>query len=73
MCFCSTSRMPISSSTRRSWGDSGRVSHWAGSCSARETGLGLCGVLCGLALERGGEAPLGLSAEVHARTWRVSN
>ena len=49
------------------------MSHWAGSCSARETGLGLCGVLCGLALERGGEAPLGLSAEVHARTWRVSN
>ena len=64
--------MPISSSTRRSWGDSGRVSHWAGSCSARATGLGLCGVLCGLALERGEEAPLGLSAEVHARTWRVS-
>jgi len=49
------------------------VSHWAGSRSDR-AGLGLLGLygmLYGLALERGGEAALGLSAVVHARTWRV--
>lgn len=65
--------MPISSSTRRSCGDSGRVLDWAGSRSDRAglALLGLYGMLYGLTLERGGEAALGLSAVVHARTWRV--